>query len=114
MTIDLDPVILHAGPLMVSWYGVAVALAIVVGSWLALREARRKGLPSDRVESVAIWVFALYLGLYAFGKFALAFLRTETVWVAGLQEARLLAVVAGALAVGWSLWPSRDAMPSPA
>ncbi len=259
MTIDIDPVILHAGPLMVSWYGVVVAVAIVVGAWLALREARRIGLSADRVESVAFWVilggivgaralhvidrwdqyagdplrvlaiwngglailgavlggtlagivgalrnglpvrrlsdavapgailgqaigrfaclftgdavgrptdgfgitylnpgaiaipqrgvayepvflyemlwdlgvfallwilrgrlrrdgqlFALYLGLYAFGKFALTYLRTETVWVAGLQEAQLLAVVAVVLAIGWSFWPSRDAVPSPA
>ena len=247
MTIDIDPVIVHAGPLMVSWYGVIVALAIVVGSWLALREARRTGLPSDRVESVAFWVilggivgartlhvvdrwddyaqdpmrvfaiwngglailgavlggtlagvigarrnglpvrrlsdavapgailgqaigrfaclftgdavgrptdgfgitylnpgamapqrgvayepvflyemlwdlgvfallwtlrgrlrrdgrlFALYLGLYAIGKFALTFLRTETVWLAGLQEAQLLALGALGLAVLWML-----------
>ena len=258
MTIDIDPVIVHAGPLMVGWYGLVVAIALVVGSWLALREARRKGLPSDRVEAIAFWVilggivgaralhvidrwddyaqdplrvfaiwngglailgavlggtlagvggalrnglpvrrlsdavapgailgqaigrfaclftgdavgrptdgfgitylnpgamapelgvayepvflyemlwdlgvfallwtlrgrlrrdgqlFALYLGLYAFGKFALTFLRTETVWVAGLQEAQLLAVLAGVLAIGWSFWPTKVATPSPA
>jgi len=56
VTIDIDPVLVHAGPLMVGWYGLVVAIAIVVGLWLALREARRKGLPSDRVESVAYWV----------------------------------------------------------
>ncbi|MDO8563098.1 MAG: prolipoprotein diacylglyceryl transferase [Candidatus Limnocylindria bacterium] len=56
MTIDIDPVIVHAGPLLVSWYGVVNAIALVVGSWLALREARRKGLPSDRVESIAFWI----------------------------------------------------------
>lgn len=48
------------------------------------------------------WLFALYLGLYAAGKFALTFLRTETVWLWGLQEAQLLALGAFAVAVLWA------------
>lgn len=31
--------------------------------------------------------------------------RTETVWVAGLQEAQLLAIAAVALALAWASWP---------
>ncbi len=248
MTIDIDPVILHLGPLALSWYGLFVAIAIAVGLWLARREARRKGLPIEEVESLAFWVFvggivgaralhvidrwdlyalyplgvfaiwngglaimgavlggtlagmfvgwrrglpvralsdaaapavilgqaigriaclftgdavgrptaafgitylnpqamvpqtgvayepvflyemvwdlgvfavlwwlrgrlrvdgqlfAIYLALYAVGKFALTFLRTETVWVAGLQEAQLLSVAAFAVAAAWALW----------
>ena len=37
-------------------------------------------------------LFAIYLGLYAVGKFALTFLRSEVIWLGGLQEAQLLAV----------------------
>ena len=250
MTIDIDPVIVHLGPFALSWYGIIVAVAIVVGVWLASREARRRGLPDAEVESLVWWVvgggfvgaralhvidrwdlyaerpmailevwngglailgavlggtvagalvawrrglpvrrlsdaaapgvvlgqaigrfaclftgdalgrptagfgvtylnpgamapelgvayepvflsemawdlgvfallwwvlrprvrrdgqlFAAYLALYALGKFALTFLRTETVWVAGLQEAQLLAIAAGALALAWASWP---------
>lgn len=245
MTIDIDPVIVHLGPLAISWYGLFVALAIAAGLWLAFREAQRKGLPLDQIESLAFWVFAggivgaralhvidrwdlyaaqphmivaiwngglaimgavlggtlagvvvawrrglpvrriadaaapgvilgqaigrfaclftgdalgrattgfgvsyldpgamapqlgvayepvflyemawdlavlallwvlrlrarsdgqlfgVYLALYALGKFALTFLRTETVWVAGLQEAQLLAIVGMVAAAGW-------------
>ena len=57
MTIDVDPVIVHLGPLALTWYGLFVALAIGVGLWLAQREARRKGLPMAEVESLAVWVF---------------------------------------------------------
>ena len=46
-------------------------------------------------------LFGIYLALYAFGKFALTFLRTETVWFAGLQEAQLLAIVGFVIAAGW-------------
>lgn len=246
MTIDVDPVIVHLGPLVLGWYGLFVALAVAVGLWLALREARRKGLPMAQLESLATWVFiggvigaralhvidrwdlyaphplgifaiwngglaimgavlggtltglavawrrglpvrpiadaaapgailgqaigrfaclftgdavgratsgfgvtylnagamvpqlgvayepvflyemvwdlgvfallwwlrprlridgqlfALYLASYAIGKFALSFLRTETVWFAGLQEAQLLSIVALALAMLWA------------
>ncbi len=37
-------------------------------------------------------LFAIYLGLYAAGKFALTFLREERIWAWGLQEAQFLAV----------------------
>jgi phosphatidylglycerol:prolipoprotein diacylglycerol transferase len=253
MTIDIDPVIVHLGPIMVTWYGLVVVLAVIVGTRLAFREARRKGLPMHEVESLAVWVlvggvvgaralhvvdrwdlyaaqptavfaiwngglaimgavlggtlvgalvawrrglpvrrlsdaaapgavlgqavgrlaclftgdavgrattgfgitylnpgamvpqlgvayepvflyemawdlavfavlwllrprlrsdgqlFGVYLALYAFGKFALTFLRTETVWFAGLQEAQLLAIVALVAAVLWLALSSASA-----
>lgn len=256
MTIDIDPVIVHLGPLALSWYGLFVALAIGVGMWLAFREARRKGLPMAQMESLATWVFvggvvgarglhvidrwdlyatnplgifavwngglaimgavlggtltglfvawrrglpvraisdaaapavilgqaigrlaclftgdavgrptsgfgvtylnpgamvpqlgvayepvflyemvwdlgvlallwwirrrprfdgeifAVYLALYAIGKFALSFRRTETVWLAGLQEAQLLSLVAIGLAALWGWWSIRARAPA--
>lgn len=56
------------------------------------------------------WVFALYLGAYAAGKFALTSLRTEKVWVTGLQEAQLLALATVLLATAWAAWPSFAAL----
>jgi phosphatidylglycerol:prolipoprotein diacylglycerol transferase len=49
-------------------------------------------------------LFALYLGLYAAGKFALTYLRAEAVWVAGLQQAQLVALGALLAAVAWAAW----------
>jgi phosphatidylglycerol:prolipoprotein diacylglycerol transferase len=258
MTIDIDPVIVHLGPLALGWYGLFVALAIGVGMRLAFHEARRKGLRMQQMESLATWVFvggvvgaralhvidrwdlyaphplgifaiwngglaimgavlggtltglvvarrrglpvraisdaaapavilgqalgrfaclftgdavgrptsgfgvtylnphamvprigvayepvflyemawdlavfavlwllrpvlrvdgqlfALYLALYALGKFALSFLRTETVWLAGLQEAQLLAIGALGLAALWALVTRGHAAPAAA
>jgi hypothetical protein len=37
-------------------------------------------------------VFAIYMGLWTVGKFALTFLRSEVTWLGGLPEAQLLAV----------------------
>jgi phosphatidylglycerol---prolipoprotein diacylglyceryl transferase len=56
ITINTDPTLVHLGHLGISWYGLVVALALVTGVWLALREARRKGLPVDVVEDLTIWV----------------------------------------------------------
>ena len=58
MVIDIDPVIFHVGGFALTWYGVFVGIALVAGVWLALREARRKGLPMAEVESLAFWVVA--------------------------------------------------------
>jgi phosphatidylglycerol:prolipoprotein diacylglycerol transferase len=57
-------------------------------------------------------LFAIYLGLYAAGKFALTFLREERIWAWGLQEAQFLAValLLGALAL-WIIGSSRAIEP---
>ncbi len=55
IVIDIDPMIVHLGPLIISWYSLFFVLAIVAGVWLAQREARRKGLDMERVQSLAVW-----------------------------------------------------------
>jgi phosphatidylglycerol---prolipoprotein diacylglyceryl transferase len=49
------PVAFHLGPLPVRWYGILMAVAIIVGLWLGYREARRRGLPADDFVSLAQW-----------------------------------------------------------
>ena len=44
-------------------------------------------------------LFALYLSLYAFGRFFISFLREDKIWIAGLQEAHLIAIVVILVAV---------------
>lgn len=56
MTIDVDPILVHLGPVAIGWYGVVVAVAIVSAVTLALREARRKGLDPVDIEPLAMWV----------------------------------------------------------
>ena len=43
------------GPLVIRWYGILMATAIVVGLWLGHREARRADLPAEDFISVAQW-----------------------------------------------------------
>jgi hypothetical protein len=49
------------------------------------------------------------LGLYALGKFALTFLRTEMVWLWGLQEAQLVALGMLVVAIAWGRCAARVA-----
>jgi phosphatidylglycerol:prolipoprotein diacylglycerol transferase len=55
IVINIDPVIGHLGPFTLRWYGLFFALAIVAGVWLGSREARRKGLNVDQIQSLAMW-----------------------------------------------------------
>jgi phosphatidylglycerol:prolipoprotein diacylglycerol transferase len=49
------------GPIVIRWYGILMATAIVVGLWLGHRQARREGLPDDDIISVGQW--AILAGL---------------------------------------------------
>ena len=51
----------QVGPLVVRWYGILMAVSIVVGLWLGHREARRQGLPADDIISAGQW--AILAGL---------------------------------------------------
>ncbi|MCL5958413.1 MAG: prolipoprotein diacylglyceryl transferase [Chloroflexi bacterium] len=53
--IDIDPVILHVGHFSVQWYSVAIITAIIAGFYVALREAKRKGIHQDEIYSIGTW-----------------------------------------------------------
>jgi len=55
IVISIDPVIARLGPLMLRWYSLFFVLAILVGLWPGLREARRKGLDVEQVKRLTIW-----------------------------------------------------------
>ena len=43
----MHPILIQVGPFTIRWYGVMIALACLVGFWLAGREAERKSIISD-------------------------------------------------------------------
>ena len=45
----------QVGPLVIRWYGILMALSIVVALWLGHRQAKREGLPADDIISVGQW-----------------------------------------------------------
>ncbi len=55
IVINIDPIIVQVGHFTLRWYGLFIALAIVAGFSVALREARRKGVSEDDVYGVGMW-----------------------------------------------------------
>ena len=53
ITIDVDPT-LDLGPLHLAWHGLMIAVGILVGTLVAARVARRRGLDPERVMSAAL------------------------------------------------------------
>src|SRR5262249_27491597 len=51
----IDPVLVQLGPVTIRWYGLMIAIAIALGIYVALREARRKGISEDQTYNSAMW-----------------------------------------------------------
>ncbi len=55
ITMPLDPIIFRVGGLAVHWYGLFIALGILVNLPIAKRECERKGISEDMVFNLAVW-----------------------------------------------------------
>ncbi|GAC1383879.1 MAG: prolipoprotein diacylglyceryl transferase [Ktedonobacteraceae bacterium] len=53
--INIDPVLLHVGPLALRWYGLMYAVAILVGLWLVKGYATYKGITQAMVYRIVWW-----------------------------------------------------------
>ena len=55
---DLDPVLVHLGPLRIGWYGLMYALAFLVFYWVKSREGRRPGalVPAEDMPNLLTYV----------------------------------------------------------
>jgi len=45
---NLNPVLMHLGPLQIHWYGVMYALSFIIGYYLICHLAQKRGAPLDR------------------------------------------------------------------
>ncbi|BAZ45679.1 prolipoprotein diacylglyceryl transferase [Chondrocystis sp. NIES-4102] len=50
------PIIFEVGPLVVRWYGLLIALAVLIGVSLSQYLAKRRGINSDLLADLAIWL----------------------------------------------------------
>ncbi len=116
ITINIDPIIFSIGHFHLRWYSLIVMTAIVVGVWLATREATRKGFKKDDILDGAIWVvMGGLIGARLFhvidhwpDEFASNPIRALYIWEGGLA---IWGALAGGLAVivliarrrGWNL-----------
>jgi phosphatidylglycerol:prolipoprotein diacylglycerol transferase len=55
MTIDIGPVIGKLGPLEFRWYGIIMAVAVVLGVWIMSRELKRRGISPEHALGIAVF-----------------------------------------------------------
>ena len=52
----MDPIMLQVGPLALRWYGLFIALGVLIGSVWATRLAERRGLDPEKILDMAVWL----------------------------------------------------------
>ena len=90
----MHPVIIEFGHLAIRWYGVMIALAFLVGMWLAGKEAERKGIGKERIQN-----FFLYAFLGAIVGARLYFVAFSDVTVFWKKPLAVFAIWEGGLAI---------------
>ena len=50
-----DPFIINSGPIHARWYGLLLALGVLLAGWLARREFRRRAMDPELAYSIAVW-----------------------------------------------------------
>ena len=101
------PILLKIGGFHLRAYGTLIAIALLTGTWLAGREAARKGIPPERVQDFIVW--ATLFGLLGARLYYLAFavprifledpLGVLAIWRGGLAIHG--ALIAGAATAIW-------------
>ena len=56
IVIKIDPVIFHLGNFELRWYSLAVLLAIVAAVLIAAYVGKKKGIATEEISSLALWV----------------------------------------------------------
>ena len=52
----VSPIIVQLGPFALRWYGLLMAIAVILAAQLASREVERRGLKSDDLWDLLLWV----------------------------------------------------------
>ena len=86
ITLNIDPVIVSFGHIAVRWYGVFIVLGLMIGVWLAAREAKRKGLNPNHIYDALLWVLPA-------GLIGARLLHVIDNW--SMHEANLLTIIGG-------------------
>lgn len=101
---NISPIAFQIGPLTIRWYGILMAVALFVGTLLALRAARRENVDEDHLLNLILiaaplsWVGArIYYVIFNWRDYAADPLEILKIWHGGLaiHGALLTAIVIG-------------------
>lgn len=92
ITISIDPILFSIGHFHLRWYSLIVTAAVILGVWLALKEAGRKGFNTEQLANSVLWiVIAGMVGARLFhvidhwpDEFAANPIRALYIWEGGL------------------------------
>ncbi|HMN14785.1 MAG TPA: prolipoprotein diacylglyceryl transferase, partial [Bellilinea sp.] len=92
ITIPIDPILFSIGHFHLRWYSLIVTAAVILGVWLALKEAGRKGFNTEQLANSVLWiVIAGMVGARLFhvidhwpDEFAANPIRALYIWEGGL------------------------------
>lgn len=59
----INPVAFHLGNLSVKWYGIIMAVAIMLACWMAINEGKKRQIIPDDFVDLLLW--AVPLGMLA-------------------------------------------------
>lgn len=102
----IDPVAISIGPIKIYWYGIIIALAMLMGISLATKEAQKLGLEEDTMVDMALWAIPigfigarLYYVLFKWDYYIQNPSEIIAIWNGGI--AIYGGLIAGGLAVYW-------------
>src|SRR3954466_15709047 len=50
-----DPFLINSGPIHARWYGLLLALGVLLAGWIARREFRRRSMDPELAYTIAVW-----------------------------------------------------------
>lgn len=102
----IDPVAISIGLIKIYWYGIIIALAMLIGISLATKEAQKLGLEEDTMVDMALWAIPigfigarLYYVLFKWDYYIQNPSEIIAIWNGGI--AIYGGLIAGGLAVYW-------------
>ncbi|SHK42788.1 prolipoprotein diacylglyceryl transferase [Desulforamulus aeronauticus] len=88
---EISPYLFSWGPITIRWYGVLMMMAVLVGTWLALREAKRLGVKGDDIIDLVLicapisWLGArLYYVIMSWDYYSVNLSEIPKIWHGGL------------------------------
>lgn len=116
----MHPDLFRIGPITIHTYGVMVAIGFLLGMGLALRQARKEGIPSERISDLSFYLLlAAIIGSRVFyillnpGPYIKNLLAIFKIWEGGLvfYGGLILAVITGMIYIkrhGLHFWQIAD------
>ena len=59
----INPVAFQLGDLSVKWYGIIMAVAIVLAAWMAINEGKKRQIISDDFVDLLLWAVPFLNGV---------------------------------------------------